>query len=201
MQIYFFILRWRWYLKVILTEHKNPFILHIQYNVCWCPGNARSQGMSKHGIDLVILEYSGLSIRRVQCITKRAGHDLVTNLQASTWNNDGRDCDCIWHQQTAMRWVKVQNCKTLGMSHVLKNHHTIFPKLECNFNHRFLSMLSCPGRLSITYLILEPWWWFCRDIYSCGRWGYRWDLIARGLSRHWEHVPTPACLTGCCHCT
>ena len=30
------------------------FILHSQYHGCWCPGDARSQGISSHGIDLVL---------------------------------------------------------------------------------------------------------------------------------------------------
>ena len=32
---------------------KNVPILHGQYHGCWCPGNARSQGINNHDIDLV----------------------------------------------------------------------------------------------------------------------------------------------------
>ena len=30
-----------------------PANLHNQYHGCWCPGDARSQGISNHDIDLV----------------------------------------------------------------------------------------------------------------------------------------------------
>ena len=46
-------------------EVKNFPILHSQYCGCWCPGDARSQGISSYCIDLVFLEYSSLRIRRV----------------------------------------------------------------------------------------------------------------------------------------
>ena len=52
------ILRWWFQLKSFLVEDKDPFILHIQHHGCWWPGVARSQGISSHGIDVVILEYS-----------------------------------------------------------------------------------------------------------------------------------------------
>ena len=31
-------------------------ILHSQYYGCWCPGDARSQGISNHDIDYVEVE-------------------------------------------------------------------------------------------------------------------------------------------------
>ena len=37
-----------------------------QYHSCWCPGNSRSQTISSHGIDLVLLEHYILSCRRVR---------------------------------------------------------------------------------------------------------------------------------------
>ena len=46
-------------------ENKNLPILHSQYCGCWCPGDARGQGISSHCIDLVFLEYSSLRIKRV----------------------------------------------------------------------------------------------------------------------------------------
>ena len=39
-------------------ESKNMHILHGQNYACRCPGDARSQGISKHAIDLVSVEYS-----------------------------------------------------------------------------------------------------------------------------------------------
>ena len=54
-----------WFLKSFFMEINNPFILHSLYHGCWWPGNARSQGISIHGIDLpvVIPEYSCLTTR------------------------------------------------------------------------------------------------------------------------------------------
>ena len=37
-------------LKSFLKQDKNLIILHSQYHGCWCPGNARSQGLSNHDI-------------------------------------------------------------------------------------------------------------------------------------------------------
>ena len=46
------------------------YILHIycQYHVCWCPGDCRSQGISRNYIDPPKLQYSISSIRRVYTI-------------------------------------------------------------------------------------------------------------------------------------
>ena len=41
------------------------FILHSQYHGYWWPGALRCQGISSNGIDLVFMEYPGLSTRRV----------------------------------------------------------------------------------------------------------------------------------------
>ena len=40
-------------------EHKDLFVRNSQYHGCWWPGDARSQGINSHGIDLAILKYSG----------------------------------------------------------------------------------------------------------------------------------------------
>ena len=52
-------------LKSTPKDAKNIHIAHGQYHGCWWPGDARSHGISSHGIDLNFLEYSGLSTRRV----------------------------------------------------------------------------------------------------------------------------------------
>ena len=44
-----------------MVEWKGLFFLLSQNHSCRCPGNPRSQGISRHGIDLVILAYSGFS--------------------------------------------------------------------------------------------------------------------------------------------
>ena len=44
---------------------QGPFILHSQYHGCWWPNNERSQGISSHGIDLILQEYFNVSTTRV----------------------------------------------------------------------------------------------------------------------------------------
>ena len=43
-------LAWDRQLKSFLVYHKNLPIPHSQYHRCWCPGDARSQGISNHDI-------------------------------------------------------------------------------------------------------------------------------------------------------
>ena len=62
---YFSSLRWHRLLKSFLMEDEDLFMLHNQYHCCWWPGDARSQVINSHGIDLVLPEYSCLSIRWV----------------------------------------------------------------------------------------------------------------------------------------
>ena len=65
-----------------LGENKDPFIVHGQYNGCRWPGNTRSQSISSHGIDLVLLEYFSFDTRWVkplslQCRGRRNGRPIV----------------------------------------------------------------------------------------------------------------------------
>ena len=39
-------------------EDNDLFILYSQYHPCWCPGCARSQDISSHGVDMAVPEYS-----------------------------------------------------------------------------------------------------------------------------------------------
>ena len=55
-------------------ESPNYVALKSQYHVCWCPGDMRSQGISKHGIDLVRKKYCLVCMGRFN--TSRVG----------TWN-------------------------------------------------------------------------------------------------------------------
>ena len=52
-------------LKSFLIEEKDSFILYVECHGCWCPGEARIQGISSHGIGLLLPEYSVFSTRRV----------------------------------------------------------------------------------------------------------------------------------------
>ena len=49
-----------------LSSCDATFIVHCQHFGCWLPGAARSQGIGRHGIDLVLPKYSGFSIRRIE---------------------------------------------------------------------------------------------------------------------------------------
>ena len=44
-------------MKSLLLDDENPFNLNSQYHNCWLPGSARNQGINRHDIDPVILEY------------------------------------------------------------------------------------------------------------------------------------------------
>ena len=52
-------------------EDKDLFILHDQCYGCWWPGDARSQGISSHGIDLLLPECPSFSTRRVNTLRPR----------------------------------------------------------------------------------------------------------------------------------
>ena len=47
--------RWHRHLISLLIENKGPLILHSQYHGCWWAGDARSQGINRHGLDLVLV--------------------------------------------------------------------------------------------------------------------------------------------------
>ena len=63
--IHFLILRWCRYLKLFLVEDEDQLIPHSQYHWCWWSGDARSQGISSHDIELGIPVYSTFSSRMV----------------------------------------------------------------------------------------------------------------------------------------
>ena len=51
-----------WHIVGIDTvEGKEPIIIHNQNHGFWWPGDARSNGISSHGIDLVLTEYFGFN--------------------------------------------------------------------------------------------------------------------------------------------
>ena len=59
---------WIW---LRLKEEEDLYILQGQYHDCWRPGTARSQGISNCGTDLLLLEYSSLSIRKINTLRLR----------------------------------------------------------------------------------------------------------------------------------
>ena len=67
------------------VEDKDLLILYIAYHGWW-PGDTRSQGISNHGVDLVLLEYSSFSTNRVKLISH--GTKMALTLQTITFLND-----------------------------------------------------------------------------------------------------------------
>ena len=53
------------------TKTWTHLFLRYQYHGCWCPGDSCPQGISSHGIDIVIPEYSSLSTTRVNSLAHR----------------------------------------------------------------------------------------------------------------------------------
>ena len=52
-------------LKFFIIADNDPFLLHGQNPGCWLPGNTWSQSMNRYGMDLIVAECSGSSMRRV----------------------------------------------------------------------------------------------------------------------------------------
>ena len=58
-----------WQFESLLSENKNSFILlSTQYLNCWWPAHVRCQGISGHGINLVIYKYSFFNTSWVKII-------------------------------------------------------------------------------------------------------------------------------------
>ena len=58
--------KWHRQLKPILMQNRYPFMLHSLYHGCWWPGDARSQGISSHGIaEHICPAYYSFSTNRV----------------------------------------------------------------------------------------------------------------------------------------
>ena len=94
----------KWHFKSKCKEYEELFILHGQYHGCWYPGDAMSQGISNHGIDLV-LEWSGLSTRRINYIPHVSRHQsviesspclLMALLPWVTWLPRKKGCNQSW---------------------------------------------------------------------------------------------------------
>ena len=60
----FWIISWIWLLK---QPHVSS-VQRSQYHTCWCSGDFRSHGISKHGIDPTKPGYSVSSIKRVNTV-------------------------------------------------------------------------------------------------------------------------------------
>ena len=52
-------------LKFFIIADEDPFLLYGQNHGCWLPGDTWSQSMNSYGMDLIITECSGSSMRKV----------------------------------------------------------------------------------------------------------------------------------------
>ena len=90
------------WLNPFLTEEKDLRILHSKYHGCWCPGDLPGQGIYSHGIDLVLIEYTGLSTGRIRADSRFApsqwetallcndgSHWLGPSQESALWINNG----------------------------------------------------------------------------------------------------------------
>ena len=90
-----------------------------QYCGCWWPGEARSQGISSHGIDLVLLGYSSLSNRKVNpwCIVF-AFYIIIYHLfSAYGWNLSWEKYLLLQTLYLPCAWCRPGNARRLGLTH------------------------------------------------------------------------------------
>ena len=67
----FSIMKWSRWLKTFLIEDKDQYSLYSHFHSGWCPGDARSHGISSNDIALVLPEYSSFNTRRVSTLWPR----------------------------------------------------------------------------------------------------------------------------------
>ena len=66
---------------------KQPYMLHIlhcQYHACWCPGDLRSWGVEKHGIDHIIRNTPALTSKELRTgnTNTKSKHNKHSKLKA-----------------------------------------------------------------------------------------------------------------------
>ena len=86
-------------IEILPCVRQNLPILHSQYHGCWCPGNARSQGISKNDIYFVELGWVGHRMLRVNKV-KIVFSDFVltkdTPYLAIVGKLWGVSCENLW---------------------------------------------------------------------------------------------------------
>ena len=111
-----------------------------EYHACWCSGDFRSLGISRHGIEPPKPEYSIASIRRVNQLFKRYQfwhHFQVVNFfrKLTTWK-----CSLFW-------WIRFLTLDVRGPS---------FLGLTRSISWLLMPwLLTSPGHQ-------QPWFWLCR---------------------------------------
>ena len=127
-------------------EGKDLFILQNQYHGFWWPGDARSQVISSHGIDPVIIEYSGFNTRRVNL-----AEDITGDLRSSK-----KSTCCLPEVFFSTHFYCRRNCcsfpicfpcsvclsNALGSSTSLRFHLLCLIRNGCQFEENFLNAFS-----------------------------------------------------------
>ena len=56
--------------KFTMEQPYMLYILQCQYHACWCPGDLRSQGTSRHGIDQISQSIPSLAPEELTCVSQ-----------------------------------------------------------------------------------------------------------------------------------
>ena len=83
---FYFILCSAMVLVLEIFPYRRTYLSLIQYHDCWWPGDIRSQGISRHGIDLVLHEYSGFSTKRVK--SSYCWDKVLSNIASALYHGD-----------------------------------------------------------------------------------------------------------------
>ena len=163
-------------------EDKNLFILHIQHHGSWWPGSTRSQGISTHGtcIGIVIVEYSILSIRRVNVVIQTTVTNLVTgdwlisNLVIGNWLYSDTNLPLYSHRSSL--WLEYIS--------LLKQVPGGYLFLTSLSKYMYLNSLS-PGKVEWNFLTCNfqthfSDWWLRHLLWNCS------NMNVSGL--HWWSV-------------
>ena len=119
------------FLKPFILEDQGLFILHTQYHCCWCPGDTRSQGISSHGIDLAIPEYSRLSTRGVNKSYSAMESCYSYSIVNSLWPSDA-----MWWHRSGSTLAHVMACCLSAPSHYLIQCWLIISKVQVQINEK-----------------------------------------------------------------
>ena len=73
----------KWKTTVLVTPPQKLYIVHTQCQSCWWSGDAKSQGISRHTIDLICMWYSLGGVTQKWHVTVRCCYNTVNFLKYS----------------------------------------------------------------------------------------------------------------------
>ena len=109
---------------MFLHTIEDMLVPHGQYHGCWWPGDVRCYGITVHGIDLVIMEYSGCSTQRVKnedqfwgtvsetFLSNIACHvtTILTQWLHESWSTLVRTKSCLMFSAKPLPQTILRNC-------------------------------------------------------------------------------------------